>query len=82
MTDAEARYARAAAPLWREKIAHLAEAHHVPPQTVALACLRAGIAALYELGNGDMGLVRDDCADLIEDVLRHPTTAPAAERTT
>lgn len=46
MTDAERIYARAAAPMWREKIANLAEAHHVPVRQEAIACLHAAIAEL------------------------------------
>jgi hypothetical protein len=50
MTDAERIYARAASPMWAEKIRTLAEAHHVSPRMEATACVRAALELLYAEG--------------------------------
>lgn len=53
MTPEERRYAQAAASMWREKIQHLAAAHHVPVRQEAIACLRAVVCELLRHGTTD-----------------------------
>lgn len=79
MTDTEARYAQAAASMWREKIETLAKAHHVPVRQEAIACLWAVITLLKDDGAYAMSRLTSLIADVISKVFT--SAPPDVERT-